>query len=702
MAGRRKLLEMLRRGFRRPPHVVARWLARQARAELDQRLAPRRARGLGREQLLARVGADSLDGLWRRLSARPFPAWLQPVDSAVYERLCPGDAERMLAAAERAVARRVDLLGSGPVDLGRPVDWHKDYKSGLRWPLAPFRRLEILDLGRPSDVKFPWEVSRLQWLIPAGQAYLLTGDERYAQAAREIVEEWAAANPVATGVNWACTMDVALRAVALVWLFFAFHRARVWNDEGFRFEFLRLLYLHGQFASRQLEWSDVNGNHLTADAAGLVFLGLFFGRGRDPERWLRAGWRILEAEILRQVDADGVDFEASCAYHRLVLELFLLPALFRIARGLPVADEYRDRLRAMARFVLAYAREDGSAPLWGDADDGRALPFGGQDVNDHRYLAALVGLGLGDAELIGRASGPKAEAFWLFGPDDAGRMAEASPPPASARFPTSGVHVMRGACDHVFIDCGSVGFAGRGGHGHNDCLSFAARLDGVDLVTDCGTYVYTASVAWRNRFRGTAFHNTPMIDGEEQNRFIDPEFLWSLRFDARPSVLAWETSAARDVFAGSHEGYLRLARPVRPIRGILLDKTMHALVVADRFEGQGPNRVSVPYHLAPGVQAEPVDGRSWRLRWNDAAFVLVTAGGDWTGALGDGWCSPSYGVKRPIRVLRFEREGPLAPLTVAIAPAGAAPAMSPAWLGEAMRLIFGARGEKMETSGRGP
>jgi uncharacterized heparinase superfamily protein len=690
--GGRPILELLRRGWRRPPAAIARWAVRQARAELDQMLAPARARRLDRARLLAAVEARSLDELWLRLQASPFAGWRGPVDRARYARLCPGDEPRVLAAAERALMRRVDLLGSGPVDLGRPVDWHKDYKSGIAWPMAPFRRLDLLDLRRPSDVKFPWEVSRLQWLVPAGQAYLLTGDERYAEGVRDVVVEWAAANPVAVGVNWACTMDVALRGIALVWLFHACARAAAWRDDGFRLDFLRLLYVHGDFASRHLEWSDVNGNHLAADAAGLVFLGLFFGRGRGPEAWQRAGWRILAREIGRQVDADGVDFEGSCAYHRLALELFLLPALFRMARGLAVPDAYRARLRAMARFVAAYSREDGSAPLWGDADDGRALPFGGQHVNDHRYLAALVGLGLDDAALIAAAAGPPAEAFWLCGPDAAERLGRSAPPaPPSARFPASGVHVMRGDGDHVFIDCGPVGFAGRGGHGHNDCLSFEAALAGVPLIADCGAFVYSASVEWRNRFRGTAFHNTPMIDGEEQNRFPHPEALWSLRDDARPTVIRWETGERRDVFAGSHAGYLRLARPVRPIRGILLDKSRHALVVADAFEGEGAHAVSIPYHLAPGVEADRMDDGSWRLRRDGAVFLMATtARGKWTSALEDGWCSPSYGVKRPIKVLRFEREGPLAPLSAAIVPAGSAGAVSPAWFDEMARLISGA------------
>ena len=44
----------------------------------------------------------------------------------------------------------------------------------------------------------------------------------------------------------------------------------------------------------------------------------------------------------------------------------------------------------------------------------------------------------------------------------------------STSFENAGIYILRGNLDHVFIDCGPIGFGGRGGHGHNDCLSFEA------------------------------------------------------------------------------------------------------------------------------------------------------------------------------------------------------------------------------------
>lgn len=679
----KRFLELIRRGWRKPPGVIARWLVRQARAEWDQYRAPARARALTPERLLIALRGGSLDALWKRLAGAPFPAFTEPVTAEDYDKACPGDAERILKAAGDALEGRVDLLGSGPVTLGRPIPWHQDFKSGHRWPIVMFRRIDVMDLGRDSDVKVPWELSRLQWFIPAGQAYLLTGDEKYAEAGRAVIEDWAAANPLAQGVNWACTMDVALRGMTLVWLFRVFHQAAAWSDEGFRNDFLKLVYLHGDFTSRHLEWSDVNGNHLLADAAGLVVMGLFLGNEGAPRSWQAEGWQILADELPQQVFGDGVDFEGSCAYHRLVLELFLLPALYRQALGLEVPEAYSDRLRKMAAFTAAYSRPDGTSPLWGDADDGRALPFGPRD-NDHRTLIALTAIAFDDADLLAMASGPAPEVFWMLGPEAAARIPEQPQPVPSQAFADGGVFVMRSESDHVFIDCGPVGMAGRGGHGHNDCLSFEAALLGRTLITDCGTFVYTADPKWRNDFRSTAFHNTPMVDAQEINRFVRPEYLWTLKDDAQPEVRHWQSTDAQDVFVGAHGGYRRLTQPVTPVRAMMLDKANHRLVIADRFEGTGEHALRIPYHLALGVGIEPRAPGIWKLRAGEIDFLLVSVAGDaWIASLGEGWVSPTYGIKHPARVLNFVHQGALAPLAVAFMPADGAPEDPVTWLREA-------------------
>jgi uncharacterized heparinase superfamily protein len=656
------------RVLRKPPHVVLHRVLTEFNTRIDRYRAPWREHGFDAEALFAATESADIHQLWRRIGDRVHAIPIRPVSARAYDRACPGDHLRIFAAAENALAHRVDLLGSGPVALGSPIDWHTDFKTGTSWPVDFMRDIDYANLGQPSDVKVPWELSRVQWLVPAGQAYLLSNDERYAEAVRDVLDDWIAANPYAHGVNWACTMEVALRIVTWTWLFHVFSRSRAWADEAFQLRFLRTLFLHGEFTERYIERSDINGNHFTADAVGMVFAGLFFGRGEQAVRWANEGWQFLCDELPRQVFPDGVNFEASVAYHRLVTELFFLAARYREACGFEVADAYRDRLVAMARFAKAYSRPDGTTPLVGDADDARVLPFGGQPIGDHRYLAGLIGVHWHVDDLIEAFDGPRAEVFWTLGPRAAASLpaAPAECDGGSAAFCDAGIFVMRNARDHVVIDCGPVGTAGRGGHGHNDCLSFEAALDGVQLVSDCGAYVYTASVDERNRFRSTASHNTPQIGGHEINRFIQWDHLWTLHDDARPEVVRWETSAERDLFVGSHSGYTRIEHDLRPIRSIVLDHARHRLTITDDIEGDQSHPVTIPFHLAVGVEASSDGEAAMRLTAGARQFRLTwSSSAEWQVAIEPARISPSYGVAVPSTRLVWRVTGPL-PVTLIV------------------------------------
>jgi len=665
-----RLLEVARRGrriLRKSPRYVVERALQEGEREIDRWFAPIRERRLDRRRLLAITKASSVEDLWRRLRSRPYPAWTRPMDPIALDALDAGESSRIREAGQSACARRVDVLGTGPVTLGAPIDWAYDYRVGMGWPSGFARSLDYVNRDRPSDIKVAWEISRLQWLIPAGQAYMLDADERYAVAVRDILLEWIDGNPLGYTVNWSCTMEAAIRLFTLTWLFHVFADSSSWRDEAFRVRFLSSLYLHGDFTLRHIEKADVNGNHYTADLAGLVMVGHFFDGVGDAGRWLDAGWKGLQEEIETQVLPDGVDFEASVPYHRLVLELFLWPALFRKVAGANLPERYVERLQAMAGFTAAYSRTDGTSPLWGDADDARALPFGGQRLGDHRYLIGMMALAFGDAEAATQFSGPRSELAWMFGVERAATLSPvASILVPSKAFESGGVYIMRGTDHHVFIDCGPVGLAGRGGHGHNDALAFEAWLSGAPVVVDRGAFVYTGSFDKRNEFRSTSSHNTPWVDRAEMNRF-DPENLWNLQNDARAECTTWRGDGAVDVFAGRHRGYERLGVDVA--REIQLDKRSGRLEIIDVIAGEGVHEVVVPLHLAPGVSVEQ-RGNDLRLSSVGRTFAVAVSGDGWDLEREATTISPSYGVALRAERLLWKRRGTLpVKLRVSIEPA---------------------------------
>jgi len=617
---------------------------------------------LSNRALVRMSQAGSIGDLWERKKQRPFflsnasrSSW-----TTAFEVAYPQARSAILLTADNALRHEFDLLGSGPMVLGPRLPWHVDFKTGREWPLIYSSDIQYAELDRPTDVKVPWELSRCQHFTALGQAYWLTGDDGYAREFADEVSDWIARNPLAYGVNWACAMDVALRAVSWIWAFHFFADAPPCQSEAFQSRFLRSLFVHGEYIASHLEKSDVNGNHYLCDGVGLVFLGVFFGDTEKGHRWLDIGRSIVVGEIDQQVTADGVDFEQSTAYHRLVLEAFLTAYLLLRSTGESVPDTAWLRLERMLEFVAAYTKPDGSVPLIGDADDGRVQKLGTQALNDHRYLLSAGAAIFGRADFKAGAGSFHDEAFWLLGPDGLKRFTSTPvdpAPPQSKAFSDGGVFVLRSRAAHVVIDCAEVGMRGRGGHGHNDILSFELWMNGANWVTDCGAYLYTASREWRNRFRSTEFHNTVHVDGEELNRFIGPDALWQMRYDAEPTGAALTTGADADRFSGAHRGYQRLPEPVTVSRDIVLEHAAARLIVRDTLEGAGTHAVVSRFHLDPAVSAD-VNGRCVRLsNGGRALWFQCDAPPEFTVTLEPGWVSPGYGVKSPTTVIRCAGTG---------------------------------------------
>jgi hypothetical protein len=645
----------LRRALRRSPRYIARRLVDSARRRSRRPWAYVYPRLLTERALLRSLGATDVDALWDELARQPF--FVSSADRDVAARFAgnyPDSRDAVVKAAEAALRHEFDLLGSGPQLLGSPLPWHTDFKTGRRWSLEYCSDIEYNELDRPTDVKVPWELSRCQHFTRLGQAYWLTGDERYAAEFVAETTDWIGANPLSYGVNWACAMDVALRAVSWIWGFHFFARSSACRDAEFRSRFLRALFMHGEFVVKHLEKADLNGNHYLCDGVGLVFLGCFFRGARSAGRWLAVGREIVEGEILEQTTADGVDFEQSTAYHRLVLEAFFTSYELLRRHGIEVAGPCWSRLERMCEFVQAYTKPDGRAPLIGDADDGRIQILGTQAIVDHRYLLSHAAIVFGRGDFKTSAHKCWEETFWLLGPDAPERFlrVSAGPAPGSTAFPDGGFYVLRTADAHVVVDCGEVGMRGRGGHGHNDILSFELFLNGFNVVTDCGAYLYTASREWRNLFRSTAFHNTLQVDGEELNRFVGSDALWQLHYDAKPMGPVMQPGESADRFRGGHSGYARLAPPVSHAREWIADKHAPLVLVRDRLDGEGTHALAWRFHLDPAV-APQQDGCDVRLTCGGKTVWMLPdeTAATFSFSIEPGWVSPSYGVKLPTNVL---------------------------------------------------
>ncbi len=623
-------------------------------ASLKKLFAPRRpefAREAGRRSGTARA--------WIGARRRAPVLYTSITDEAIEraKRSHPQDVERTLDAAERILRHEFDLLGSGPfvpVDPDRParegyqpIDWYLDPVRNLRFPGGIACEKWDLYKMRPgqADIKYPWELARCQHWPVLGQAFRLTRDERYAHEIAQELDDFVDANPVGVGVNWTCTMDEAIRAVNWA-IGLELVRDATSLDDGFWHRAYGGLFDHGVFVRGHLENTyEVTSNHFLSNVAGLLFVGAVFGNLPSGAAWAAFARESLEREIDVQVLPDGADFESSIPYHRLVTELFLGSLRLAAHSDTPLSAHYRDRVRDMIAYLAAVTRPDGLMPQVGDADDGRLhrlSGYGAVSPQDGRHLFGPAASIFDEPQWACLGGSAWETIWWGLTP-----VARASTPvaPVSRLFPDAGIAIMRASSHYALVTNGIVGTKGFGNHKHNDQLSFEYHPDGVALVVDPGSYVYTSDAAARNQFRGTGFHNTLWIDEVEQNE-TNPEWLFRLFESSRAEHLRFEDGPDAVEYAGCHHGYERLPSPVMHKRAIRMDKRSGALTITDSLHGRGTHRLSWHFHLAPGVAAErwaareialSAGGRHWRFRAAAGTDASVMPAG----------YSPSYGIRMP-------------------------------------------------------
>ncbi|MCA1647780.1 MAG: heparinase II/III family protein [Chloroflexi bacterium] len=631
------------------PGVVGRYAWRTARTRARRWRIEHNRGELSDRQFYQALGATSPERAFADFGSRFFvdPAAARQRAAALAEAR-PHLAARTRQKAQDALDHVIDLLGSGPVNLGERIDWHRDFKVGIGWPrdvLADDQN--YLRLDEPCDVKMPWELSRCQHWVTLGRAYALEPDPRYACEFVGQLDAWLDDNPWPYGVNWGRAMEVAVRAVNWLWAAALFGDAPEFSA-AHRQRFLKALLQHGRHILHNLEFADNNGNHYLSNGVGLLFLGVLLPGFSDAAAWRRKGFEIVWGEIEHQVHPDGVDFEQGIGYQGLVAEFWYSCVLLCDRNGIAVPPLVRARLERMFNFMLVYTRPDGTFPQIGDNDDGRLANLDDEPVGRHTRHLAVGGALFGRADLRAAAGDALETAVWLCGSDVLHERAE---PRAfgSQAFKSGGFYVMRAEDVLMVVDAGEIGMRGIGGHGHNDVLSFDLWAAGAPLLVDPGTYTYTADPPARQALRSTSAHNAVRVDGQETSRLGGDRWLWLVENDAHPRDITWQSDAEWDVFRGAHDGYRRLAEPVDHTRRIAFDKVRGWWRIDDSLSGTGEHLMEVFFH--PGVPFDVHDD-GVRLRAPRADLWLFPPSGTEFRQDG-GWISRGYGLREPAAVLVY-------------------------------------------------
>lgn len=334
----------------------------------------------------------------------------------------------------------------------------------------------------------------------------------------------------------------------------------------------RSLSAQTRWLSKRLE-THLLGNHLFVNAKALVFSGLYHD-GLEADAWLERGLQILGRELPEQLLNDGAQFELSPMYQALAYEdvLDLCSIFTTYASALParfrhLADAFRGLVPQMSSWLRAMSHPDGEIAFFNDAAFGVAATIGALD-------SYAIRLGLGTA---GAATGTRSTLSYL----------------KESRYARVEIGDLV-----AIMDLAEVGPDYLPAHAHADTLSFECSLFGQRVFVNSGTSVYSAD-AERQRQRGTAAHNTVVVNGENSS-----EVWGGFRVARRARTEELNMHATPPVtIRCAHDGYRRLAGKPTHVREWRFEPGL--LEVKDVVRG-GFESASAIFHLHPWVEISSV------------------------------------------------------------------------------------------------
>jgi hypothetical protein len=567
----------------------------------------------------------------------------------------------IVADADRLLKGEWEMLGAVRTDMVQP-DWFWDPVTGHRSsPEAYAFSLNQRDEAAVGNIKQVWEVNRLQHLTLLATAWVLTGEEAYAQRVADQLRSWLRENPFLSGVNWTSGIELGVRLINLAWIR---RLLDSWPGVAALFEgsetTVRQIRWHQEYlAAFESRGSSAN-NHVIAEAAGQLAASCAFPWFPESERWRREAVSLLSRSLADNTFPSGINRELASDYHGFVFELGVLAAAEAAAAGTPVPDDTGRLLCSMADAMASLVDCLGQPPRQGDSDEGRVVLL---DAPVHNRWPALLALGDG---VFGRLG------WWPAVPQDAGSVLlrslagdveEVSGRPAARpdRFPDAGISILRtAAADSPELWCrcdgGPHGFLSIAAHAHADALSVEVRYGGVDVLADPGTYCYHGEPAWRSYFQSTIGHNTVEVGGRWQS-VRGGGFLWLRHAAGHELAVADDGEVAS--WTGEHDGY----RPAVHRRSVRLDRAARVVEITDEISG-GAHDVRVAFHLGPDVAASLTSaaggddaGAVASLAWPDAvtpgsAELTLPAGLEWSLHRGEtapilGWYSAGLGHRVP-------------------------------------------------------
>ncbi len=431
---------------------------------------------------------------------------------------------------------------------------------------------------------------------------------------RDLIGRWVSDNAPGKGTGWE-PYPASLRIVN--WIKWAL----AGND--LEPKWLHSMAVQARWLAKRLE-VHLLGNHLFANAKALVFAGLFF-QGSESVAWLEKGMAILAREVPEQILPDGGHCERSPMYHALAVEdmLDLINLAAASPEGIPepwssFVSSWSDTVGRMRIWLTAMCHPDGEIAFFNDAALGVAPSSAELDAYAGRLLLPPTPV----------------------------------PHDGVTNLADSGyIRVQRGTMV-ALLDVAPLATDYLVGHAHADTLSFELSLFGHRVLVNSGTSRYGVGTE-RSRQRGTAAHNTVVIDNEDSSE-VWGGFRVARR--AKPFGLAVQHNENGSRIVCSHDGYARLPGKPSHQRGWYFSDG--SLEIVDVIEGEFREAVSRLF-FSPGVELSQQNSGETGRAALDAGRIMAWSVEGAEARIEPATYHPEFGAVEPNSCLEMRFGGPV-------------------------------------------
>ncbi|MEA4888152.1 MAG: alginate lyase family protein [Clostridiaceae bacterium] len=443
------------------------------------------------------------------------------------------------------VARLLTLISS--LDTDAPYLARFDVKQLMNNEVTLLNETHLLNLSTwRMDASPLWRFNLhyFEFAIALSAKFSQTGENCYYNKFKELVTSWVNVNPVGRGDAWH-PYTISMRLPNWLICFDLFGEAFE-ADDAFRETVYQSIYAQYRILIKRKERWQL-GNHYFENLKTILLCSLLFDELKIFNEHIKLFLHEVEEEIL----PDGVHFELSLMYHKVILEDILRVTFWLQQAGKLQWKELVPTLQSMINAAASLENGMRKTPLFNDSGDSVA-----------KDCSALI----------------KA-ANTLFD----------IKPALSDEFPNSGYYKLYDGNIALMMDAGAIGPSYMAGHGHCDCLSFELSVNDKPLFVNSGTYQYQGE--YRKYFRSTKAHNTLTVGEREQSE------CWGEHRVAR-RISSVQAEKNGQIITGSYNSYSS------SIHTRSLSLTDRILTVLDSVNTSPSQVVHSFLHIAPGFYVQ--------------------------------------------------------------------------------------------------